>query len=150
GRIRVEGAAADVMQRSMQNAVSPRYFETIGQTLVRGRPFAATDARGAPAVAIVNETFARRYLGDDPIGKRFDPEAGTDFSVEVVGVVHDGTYEQVKEAPLSVFYMPYEQSSDAATDNVVLEMRSTVPQSVAARDVRAIVAALDPNVLVEI
>jgi putative ABC transport system permease protein len=50
----------------------PRYFETIGSPLRRGRDFTWADRAGAPAVAIVNETMARRYWpGEDALGKRF-------------------------------------------------------------------------------
>ena len=52
-------------------AAVPGYFNTVGQTLVRGRDFADTDNASAPRVCIVNESFARRYWpGQDPIGKR--------------------------------------------------------------------------------
>jgi predicted permease len=50
----------------------PRYFETIGSPLRRGRDFTSADREGAPAVAIINESMARRYwLGEEALGKRF-------------------------------------------------------------------------------
>ena len=151
GSIRVEGTPTDIPQRAYENWVSPRYFETIGQTLVLGRPFDARDARGGPAVAVVNETFASRYLGESPLGRRFDPEAGSDFRVEIVGVVRDSPYEQVKDPPFSVFYTPYSQGpAYLETQNMVLEIRSSVPASVAARDVRGQIALLDSNIIVEV
>lgn len=54
-------------------SVGPDYFRTLGTAVVRGREFTeADDARGVP-VAIVNETFVRRYFGgQDPIGQRID------------------------------------------------------------------------------
>ncbi|HEX4631689.1 MAG TPA: ABC transporter permease [Chthoniobacterales bacterium] len=49
----------------------PGYFATVGQRLLRGREFAATDTADAPQVCIVNESFARRFWpGQDPLGKR--------------------------------------------------------------------------------
>jgi hypothetical protein len=52
------------------NAVSPKYFETIGMPVVRGRAFNNHDRTGAPPVIMINEPFARRFFpGTDPIGK---------------------------------------------------------------------------------
>lgn len=78
--------------------VSPGYFETYGLTLLAGRDFTPADRRGAPAVALVNEDFARKeWPGESPIGKRVnlwlgeereatEPDGGW---VEVVGLVPD-------------------------------------------------------------
>src|SRR6202011_636472 len=51
------------------NFISPDYFKTIGQRLLRGRDFSERDDKSGPEVAIVNEKFVRHYLGgQDPIG----------------------------------------------------------------------------------
>ena len=53
------------------NFVSPRYFETLGQDLIRGRDFDERDERGRPLAAIVNERFVDHYFdGRDPLGRR--------------------------------------------------------------------------------
>jgi predicted permease len=52
--------------------IGPGYFAAVGATMRRGRDFADSDSADAPLVAIVNDAFARRYLGaDDPVGRRF-------------------------------------------------------------------------------
>ena len=62
----------DSVRRAGFQAVSPGYFATLRIPLVRGRLLAAGDRAGAPPAAVVNETFARRFLaGRDPIGQRF-------------------------------------------------------------------------------
>ncbi len=52
-------------------SITPGYFATVGQPLLRGRDITPDDRAGAPLVAIVNESFAKRFWpGEDPIGKR--------------------------------------------------------------------------------
>ncbi len=68
--------------------ISPSYFRTIGLPIVRGRDIADHDVDGTPLVAIVNETFVRRYLGSEPLGRRIHMiEHDADFTI--VGVVRD-------------------------------------------------------------
>jgi putative ABC transport system permease protein len=80
------------VRRAGFQAVSPGYFATLRIPLVRGRLLAAGDRAGAPPAAVVNETFARRFLpGRDPIGQRFrESQTGVDSpELTIVGVVRD-------------------------------------------------------------
>jgi predicted permease len=62
--------AADVMPVAYEKSISPGYLNALGVTLLRGRDFTDTDTLRAPSVALINESFARRYFGDeDPIGQ---------------------------------------------------------------------------------
>ncbi|MBV9924260.1 MAG: ABC transporter permease [Acidobacteria bacterium] len=72
-------------------AVSPNYFEVMRIPLLRGRGFTERDADGAPAVALINETMARRvFPGEDPLGKRLTIDyMERRIALEVVGVVAD-------------------------------------------------------------
>ena len=96
------------------NYVSPDYFRTLGVSLLDGRDFTSRDDANAPPVAIVNERFAKRYFaGRNPIGGHIgmggDPGAKT--PIEVVGVVHDTRYENLRsEVPYEV-YIPYRQNT---------------------------------------
>ena len=84
--------------------VSPRYFETMGTPLLLGRGFTTSDRQGAPGAAIVNETFARRYLEGHPLGKRVSVRNPHYGSFEVVGVVRDMLSQSLREtAPPSLF-----------------------------------------------
>jgi putative ABC transport system permease protein len=77
--------------------VSPTYFHTLGMRLVQGRGLNERDVAGAPAVTVINETMRRKYLPNDPIGKRIliqqivpgKPQLGPEEAWEVVGVVAD-------------------------------------------------------------
>jgi putative ABC transport system permease protein len=89
----IESPAGEVPAESGQNAgfqsVNPAYFDVFRLPLVRGRTLAPADRDGAPAVAVVNEAFVRRFFGaSDAIGRRLRrfPAAP---SIEIVGVVGD-------------------------------------------------------------
>jgi putative ABC transport system permease protein len=94
-RILVAGDAAidgESVHRAGFQAVSPAYFATLRIPLVLGRLLAAGDRAGAPPVAVVNETFVRRYFASrDPIGQRFrEFTRGIDSpDLTIVGVVRD-------------------------------------------------------------
>ncbi len=78
--------------------VSPSYFRALGMKVRKGRPLGDHDAKGAPAVAVINETMVRLYFkGEEPIGKRIlvqeivpgKAQLGPEIPWEVVGVVAD-------------------------------------------------------------
>ena len=86
------------------NNVGPDYFRVMGIPLLRGREFSPVDRKGGPAVAIVNESFARAVFGTaDPIGRRFT----TDKTMQIVGVVKDSKYFTLGEAQRLAVYEPY-------------------------------------------
>ena len=89
-------------------AVSPGFFGTMQIRLLEGRDFAAHD----PAAVIVNQSFARRYFpGESAIGRHFDLMEGEDAHAvvkEIVGVVHDSKYNNVREPPSPSVYLPLE------------------------------------------
>jgi putative ABC transport system permease protein len=81
---RAEGASVDY------RTITPGYFRTLGIRLEQGRAFTAGDVQGADAVAVVNESFARRYLsGRDAVGRTVSFEGGRGVPRRIVGVVGD-------------------------------------------------------------
>jgi putative ABC transport system permease protein len=152
GRVRIDGVADDVPTFALQNWVTPRYFETIDQTMLLGRPLAPEDARGAPAVAVVNETFVKWLGNSSALGRRFDPNGGSQLTTEIVGIVRDAPYSGLKDNPRGVFYTPYAQSPAEVRDsaNMVLEVRTTTSGPLAASAMREAVAQLDNSVLVDL
>ena len=91
-------------------SVGPDYFKTVGIRVLAGREFTAADRVGTPKVAIVNESFARQFAnGRNPIGIRLAEGRKSTPDIEVVGLVADARYAQIKEAPPSQYYLPYLQ-----------------------------------------
>ena len=133
--------------------VSPRYFRTIGTTVVRGRGFDDRDVPTAAPVAVVNQAFVDRYFPQaDPIGKRFgvggDPKRGSDL--EIVGVVQTAKYVDAREDPTPMAFLPFlQQPQDPIavmleTDFTgVIELRSAGPPEALARQVRATLADIN-------
>jgi predicted permease len=122
--------------------VSPGYFDVLGTRLVRGRDFTADDTRDRPAVAVVNQTFARRVMGTtDPIGHRF--RTGPMRFVQVVGMVEDGKYEALSDALEPALFQPSTQAYNSTT---VLVARSSLPEANVARQMATIVGELDSRV----
>jgi predicted permease len=123
-----------------QNIVTPGYFRTLGLQLLAGRNFDAGDRAGAPAVAIVNETLARRaWPAEDPVGKRI-LLGGSRRPVEVVGVVRDAKYRTIGESPTPFFYVP----AAARYEEIMwILMRPTSPSLVP--QVRSVIRDMDPD-----
>ena len=87
------------------SVVSDGVFRTLGLPLLLGRDFTARDLDGPQRAAIVNETFARYYFGGkNPIGRRIGFRG--DLDIEIVGLVKDGKYSDVKEKSQRFVYMP--------------------------------------------
>jgi predicted permease len=126
------------------NVVSAGHFRTMNVPLVRGRTFDAGDRLGGAPVAIINETFARRFWpGADPIGHRI---IVGDDTREIVGVVRDGKYVSLGEEPKPYYFLPWEQAYEP---DMLLQVRTT-------GDARAMLPllanharALDPELPVE-
>lgn len=97
-------------RRLALNTVAPRYFETLRTPLLAGRDFAPADENG-PLTAIVNQAAARHYFaGRDPIGKRVWLE-GDGRPYEIVGVVADAKYSDIRgPAPQTVYLDAFQQS----------------------------------------
>ncbi|MCA1560326.1 MAG: ABC transporter permease [Acidobacteria bacterium] len=98
------------------NLLSSRWFATYGTPLIAGRDFAETDTAAAPPVAIVNETFAKKFAnGRSPLGMRvrqpgFGPRPTIDR--QVVGYVKDAVYRSLREPVPPTMYLPYAQQPD--------------------------------------
>jgi predicted permease len=103
---------APIEQQPVLNNVSPDYFAALGIPLLAGR--AITEQDDAPlkyTVAVINESFAREYFpGRDPLGQRFglvnDMQTATP-DIEVIGVIPDKKYRDLRETPPPQAYFPY-------------------------------------------
>jgi predicted permease len=92
--------------------VGPHYFETIGTRVLQGRAIDERDIPGAQNVAVINQTFARRFFpNEDPIGQHFgmtDMSHSGDY--EIVGVVEDAKYQDVRGPAYATFFLPLLQT----------------------------------------
>ncbi len=121
------------------NTVAPGYFSTL-EIGLRGREFEPSDHKDAPGVAIVNETFARRYFPNrDALGSTFTflGEART-----IVGVARTGKYQSFSERPMAYAYVPVAQ---VYKPSLVLLLRSSGDPGSLLPSVRGILKRLDPN-----
>jgi predicted permease len=129
---------------SQVNSISPNYFETTGIQLLRGRGFATTDGASAPKVAIVNETFARRYFSNgNPIGLRFSYVDNESDRFQIVGVVSDARVNDIREPAPPLIYFPIAQHMGNIDG---LEVRTAADPHWVATQARQAIADVDPRI----
>jgi predicted permease len=125
--------------------VGPRYFETIETPVLLGRDFTANDRVRAVKVAAINQTAARFYFGDaNPIGRRISMPGyrGDPSWLEIIAVVQDAKYHDLREQPLPMVYISQFQYPEAF---VVFEIRTAIQPAYAATAVTNAVKAIDPR-----
>jgi predicted permease len=152
------------------NSVSPGYFETVGMSLVAGRTFEERDdAMEAPGVTVVNESFARRFFSERPVdaigrtivfangvnrSKAVDatgrivlrgPGANRGKVFEVVGVVHDAKYNNLREAAKPLFYLPFAQMTRSIRS---LEVRTARPLAAVAGPIREALFGVSKDIMI--
>jgi len=128
--------------------VGPDYFHTLGAQLVAGRDFTTADGANAARVAIVNETFVKKFkLGPDAVGK-FMAEGSTDsLTIQIVGVVRDNKYSDVKDPTPPVFVIPWRQDKYVGSLNYYV--RGSVSPAQLLREIPNTMRRIDPNLPVE-
>jgi predicted permease len=146
---RGEGAGAAL------NAVSPGYFATLGIPVLGGREFDWRDdhatalKEGWPyRVAVVNETFAKRYFnGANPVGRRIGigDNPGTPTPIEIVGLVKDTRYGAIREEQTAQVFFPYLQ---ATIEYLTAYVRTAGDPYVVMQAIRREMSALDPQIAV--
>jgi predicted permease len=124
--------------------IEPSFFETMSMPLLRGRPLNERDNMAGPRVALINETAARKYFPDeDPMGRRFGTTPETSGQIEIVGVVRDAKYSEVREEVPPTMYLPHRQFPLGAMSVVV----RTVDDPIGAMPaIREVVRQVDANV----
>jgi predicted permease len=129
------------------NEISAGYFRTLGIPLMAGREFTAADAAGAPKVVIVNEAFAKKFnLGREAVGKRMST-GGSELNLEIIGIVQNAKYSEVRQELPPVFFMPYRQSDRLGTMHFYV--RSSLDPAQTLRSVPTVVSRLDANLPLE-
>jgi predicted permease len=126
--------------RAISNTVTPGYFKVMAIPLIAGNDFAEMRDTAAPAQAIVNEEFVRRYLnGADAVGRRIQTRAG---NFAIVAVARDSVYDAFGEPPQPAFYFSY-RDLPASQGEIHLRTRSGNETALTSQ-VRAVLRDLDP------
>ena len=135
-----------VDNRVLGNEVSPNFFRTLAIPLVAGRDFTSSDTLDSPRVAIVNESFVRKFdFGNDAIGKRFDlGDRAQD--VEIVGVVADAKYSDVKDDVPPQLFLPRRQDDNLGA--LTFYVRGGIDSDALLRMAPRVVADIDPDLAV--
>jgi putative ABC transport system permease protein len=125
------------------------YFKTVGTPLLAGRDFDEQDTPTSPKVAIVNEQFARRFAkGANPVGQRIRREAtphAPEMVFEIVGVVKDSKYRDLREEFQPIVYLPTSQDQDPSTFEQVM-IHSSLPLPVLTPRIKLVIAGKSPAI----
>ena len=147
--VSVEGHESSPDEESpFYNQVGTGFFEAFGIPLLAGRDFTLADNQGAAKVAIVNQAFAEHFgLAPNPVGKRMSVGSSEQLDIEIIGLVADSKYNDVKQAVRPVFTLPRRQGEQPPELNFYV--RSAVPAETLLAQLPQVVARLDPDLPVE-
>jgi len=123
--------------------INGSYFKTLGIPLLQGRAFEDRDDEGAPPVAIVSSSLARRFFPEqNPIGRKIivatPGKAAIEVTREIVGVAGDIRYLTRREEESLEIYLPYVQTT---WPNIYVTLRTTRDPNTLAPSVRAALRA---------
>lgn len=129
------------------NGADPDYFATLEIPLLLGRTFTARDEANAPKVVIVNQAFAKKYFGEENVigrqigtgGAKNKPET------EIVGLIRDAQYANVRTAPPPTMYMPYRQLGGKNASDANFVVRFSGDPAAIAPAVRSAVREIAPS-----
>jgi len=123
------------------NGVGPDFFHTLGVPILAGRDVSQEDDRDTQRVAVVNETFVKRYLAHtNPLGHQLWKK----HPATIVGVVADNKYRSVDEDPRAMAWVA--EMQEPVTGTMDIEVRARGDAMALLPQMRSIVAGLDPNV----
>ncbi len=93
--------------------VSPDYFQTLAISFVDGRRFEDRDRPNSPAMAVINQAFARKFFGqENPIGHKLTKMADSPQWTEIAGVVKDAKFDSLRNVAPPILYVPYGQMTN--------------------------------------
>jgi putative ABC transport system permease protein len=140
GHVRNDG----MLDEALTNTVTPGYFAVMKIPIVAGADFSALDDVSAPAQAVVNEAFVRRYLDGAPaeaaLGRRLQSR---DVTYLIVGVARNSIYNAFGEPPTAIIYLSY-RDRPLLSGEIHVRPRSGSEASLVS-DIRRVVRTLDPD-----
>jgi predicted permease len=147
---------------SSWDRVSPGFFETVGQPVIRGRGFSDSDTATSQKVAVVNQKFVKKFFpNEDPIGRHFgvfDQKYSSSF--EIVGIVADAKYTNPRSEVRPMYFRPLPQQISGLTEPSAqaaearslyinsITLRFNSPQQNIDSTVRQALADVDPNLTI--
>jgi predicted permease len=130
------------------NEIGPGFFGKMGIPLLAGREFTESDTAAGAKVAVVNETFVKRFLeGRSPLGIQFSGGGSSGTDITIVGVVKDSHYSSVKDPPPPLYYRPWRQ--DKELNGLYFYVRSALPEKQMVPQIRRVMASLDRDLPLE-
>jgi predicted permease len=149
--VRVDGIGDEIHVEFSGTDVGPDYFGTMGMRLVSGREFRRTDDQGAPRVVIVNEEFARRYLGGrDPVGRAISlPGDAAASPTEIVGMVSNTKQRTLGETTRAAVYVPLRQRAGDSRVVFIVARTAADPGTLLA-PMRRVIGQLDLSTAVDV
>jgi putative ABC transport system permease protein len=134
------------------NSVGPGYFDALGIRMTAGRDFTAADTPQSPKVAIVSESFVKKYLaGGTALGQSFQVEGAPGDArpaIEIVGVVRDTKYTDLREPFLPLIYLAATQD-ETPGPGLQLVIRADAPLTAVAPEITAAVGAVHPAISIQ-
>jgi predicted permease len=137
---------------------NPEYFDSVGTHVVMGRGIGVQDTPTARAIAVVNESFVKKFFkpGENPIGRRFgSPGPKTTGDYEIVGVVEDSAYQSVRWKDHRMYFVPLMQPNSQIPiekdENLyagAIVLQTDRPMSDMESLARKTLAAINPNLTV--
>jgi predicted permease len=122
---------------SSWDRVSPHFFETVGQAVLRGRGFTDQDTATSRMVSVVNQAFVKKFFpSEDPMGHHFGTNGpGSASNYEIVGIVADAKYNNPRDPVRPMYFRPMTQLNTTLTERSAItgETRSIFPNSITLR-----------------
>lgn len=125
------------------NNIAPNYFEALEVPIVLGRAFTEIDNQSAPKVGIINQALAEKYFGkENPIGRQIEIGSGPKGTIEVVGVVRNASYTNLRSSMPPTLYFPTLQQRG---DFVHFALRADGKPATILASARAALREIDPK-----
>jgi putative ABC transport system permease protein len=151
-----KGDAGVVRVQASPRIVSPRYFHALRIRTIAGRVFSDVDTETSEPVVVVNQAFARRYLGDVPLGSRvpmaaFAPSDGREVESTVIGIVDDARYVTARDVSQPELYYSHRQMRGRLpVQTVTMLSRTSGDPRAAAAALRAVVRGADDRLVADL
>jgi predicted permease len=132
------------------NSVSAGFFQTLRIPMLAGRDFNDQDTPDSPRVAIVNETFARKYFqGANPVGKIVKSSEEPSKTFQIVGLVKDTKYNSLREESRPILFVSLSQDKEVG-EGMTLMIRSNESMESLAAEVKRVAMDMSPTMMLRL